>query len=163
MKSYSPAEILTLAWNLKVPVDLELIAGRMGIQVCLAALGESSSEIIIKDLYKEILLNTRESFVAQRYALAHAMGAIFSGLLPDGGLRQSFGATSYRHPATSRLDAEANRFALALLMPKDAIDLCIENGSRSVAEIAQIFLTSEAAVKVRLQSIGVLPASRPKI
>lgn len=163
MKSYSPSEILSLAWNLKVPVDLNLIAGRMGIQVSMKRLSNASAEVILRGSRLTVHLNEDESVIARRYALAHALGYIFSGQVGDADSCRTFSSSDYRYPSAQGNNDVANRFALALLMPRDAVDICIAQASRSVGEIAELFLTSEAAVHLRLEIIGALPPSRRRI
>lgn len=156
MQTYTVNDALALGWNLKTPVDLNLLASRLGIEVSSRPMKLTSSTVLILNGVK-ISTNANESLIAQRYALAHALGRLFTGGIKESETPCSFDVQSYRSPAKDLKDDVANKFALGILMPRDAIDICLSQGNHSITDLSQIFMVSEAAARIRLVQIGVLP------
>lgn len=101
----------------------------------------------------EILVNKFEVPERQRFTVAHEIGHYLLH-------RNEIGAgvvdsVMYRSSLSSRKEAEANRFAAALIMPEDAVSRELRNlGSPEeegvVRELAEMFRVSTQAMKIRL-------------
>lgn len=62
--------------------------------------------------------------------------------------------TFFRNGETNWMEAEANRFAAALLMPENNFVNFVENVSSKVEDIAFHFQVSSHAVRIRAKSLG---------
>lgn len=98
-----------------------------------------------------ILLNGAESRGRQRFSLAHELKHI---------LDHRFAAVIYGSiPASERqqaIERICDYFAGCLLMPRTWLTQCWLSGEHSTRVLASLFETSELAIRVRLQQIGVL-------
>lgn len=99
-----------------------------------------------------IALDRGEAYVRQRFSLAHEFKHV---------LDAPFGATIY--PAWRGLSTEdraeqaADHFAACLLMPKAWVKRAYYNeGITDLARLAHRFHVSQAAMRVRLSSLGIL-------
>jgi len=90
----------------------------------------------------------------QRFTIAHELGHFMEGHLKDKPLfrdpRKNFSLENY-----DIYEAEANRYAAKLLMPKEKIDfLLYKEGITSINEMARLLKVSPAAMTYRLQNLG---------
>lgn len=101
-------------------------------------------------------VNESDSEYRQRFTIAHEIGHCI--LHPTELLhydRQEivhFRAKNLATPA----EVEANYFAAELLMPEERILICVNNGIRSISELANRFKVSEEAMEYRLINLGLL-------
>lgn len=161
MKSLTPQEILDRAWNLSIPVNIDLIAIRMGVVTHKSEIAAHCRIDFNRGQYN-VFLNKELPLVHQRYSLSHAMGYIFSGCLRGLSGSISFDKKDYSPDVKDAGSYQANEYALRLLMPKDALDIAIEEGMRSITELAQVFQVSEDAMKSRLEMMETLPKNSRK-
>jgi hypothetical protein len=97
----------------------------------------------------DILLPSYTSPLRDRFTIAHELGHYF--LHSRQGERP---IVAYREGSSSRIEWEANWFAAALLMPRDAfIDECGTNPD--IAAVALRFGVSQDAARVRKVALGV--------
>ena len=97
----------------------------------------------------ECYVDRSEPSVRQRFTAAHELGhfvlhrsQIGSGL-QDNYLLRAEGMSNSQ-------EAEANRFAADLLMPRELISDAISGGTTDVASLAKLFKVSEIAMSIRL-------------
>lgn len=67
------------------------------------------------------------------------------------------GAPEFSRNTTDAKERAANRFALQLLMPEEAMWAAIDAGITDVARLARAFEVSEVAVVERLKMMGAIP------
>ena len=133
----------------------------------------SGVSMITKERKKFIIVNKNQSENRKKFTIAHELGHIL--------LRHSTSLNTQKHAdskKTSQIlfrnqnssngsdwkEVEANRFAAALLMPRNLLDLEIEkiqnNNSKNylseedVCKLSDIFEVSTIAMSVRLTSLG---------
>jgi Zn-dependent peptidase ImmA (M78 family) len=161
------AETLGLA---KPPVDVKLVARRLGLKIIFLELGEDVSGLLISKADSTIIaVQESDSPRRQRFTIAHEIGH-FS-------LRHQFEPGGHVHvdrghlitPRNSRSstgvdfkEIEANQFAACLLMPSRLLlarikvlrvkSLC----DCHVEVLANEFKVSEQAMTIRLSTLGFL-------
>lgn len=101
-----------------------------------------------------IYVNSMQPTVRQRFTVAHEIAHF---LLHKNLIDDQKGNVLYRKDfnSSSTIEQQANSLAAALLMPKEQILKAWEN-LRDVAEIAEIFETSNEATYIRLNKLGAL-------
>lgn len=158
------------AWNalaLTPPVDLERVADRLGIRLYREPFVEEIDGIYIRipGVPPVVAVNSSpfKPLSRQRFTIAHEIGHhLLSGRFVRGA-RVFFidGADTSR----SMLERACDRFAALLLMPEDMVRLWFgelsANRENRVAIMAERFGVSSAAMRVRLQELG-LPYRRWK-
>lgn len=97
-----------------------------------------------------IQVSINEVTTRRRFAVAHALG---HHVLGHGARRD--GLDSYSMKAARR-EREANRFALALLMPRVAFDVVLRQPDVSVERLAQTFQVAEVALVERLKNLRII-------
>lgn len=142
---------------LKVPVNLSVIAENYGIDVYKNKLPKPISGAIRYNNNKakfEILLNETESYVRQRFTLAHELAHFI--------LESDHIETSQEIHFVPQFRLEQNPeekdieyLAGAILMEQETITKLF-NSKISIKELAEIFKVSESAVTVRLRVLGLL-------
>lgn len=154
----SEAEKLVIAPFLtSAPVKVAGIARALGIEVKSATLKPKiSGQIQPSDSSESgyrIRINRHEPKVRQRFTVAHEIGHY---LLHRNHIGEGLEDTIlYRSTLSDAREAEANRLAADLIMPKPLVlKLARELGrpldSESVASLANLFEVSEAAMRIRL-------------
>lgn len=147
--------ILEHYWDYKVPVDLDAIARKMGIGVRYEPVLEGGEDIsgrydIVNGLHICSVRNT-DSKERQRFTLAHEIGHCV--LEHGGGFRSN--SASFNLDAPDPRNRAANRFALALLMPKVAVDHLIgKENIVKVQDLSALFSVTETAMKARLKDLS---------
>lgn len=157
----------------KVPVSLDHIAERLGIEIVKKDLGNELSGVLIKKEGESvaIVVNSVNHETRQRFTIAHELGHYAlkhpGEMFVDATLRQKAivvkrdGRSS---EGTDRHEVEANRFAAELLMPRQMV--AEEIGKRLtklkptkkslVSELASRFQVSKQAMEIRLVNLGFL-------
>jgi len=148
----------------KIPVDLELLAHRMGLRVDYSDLGEDvSGVIVIAEKGGDIGINSEHSNIRQRFTLAHEIGHyVLHRNSKDLFIDKSY-AKMFRNQnssnGTDRVEIQANIFASTLLMPEIKIrkyikeqELDLANGTE-LDDVAEQFLVSLQTLIYRLTSI----------
>ena len=149
--------VLKQYWDWQVPVDVEALANRCGVQVqYVPALGVSG---IVKRMDEGALIrvDATEPEVRRRFTIAHELGHFLLGHLSD--------QPEYRDPSRNYTlgnfdpkERDANRFAAELLMPAEAVRaVVLKMENAGVEEIAKAFGVSKVAMGIRLKSMGILP------
>jgi len=154
------------------PVDVELVANKLGLKVIYANLGENenvSGLLISKGDSTIIAVQETDSHNRQRFTIAHEIGHFH--------LRHQFEAGEHVHvdrghlitPRNSRSSSgvdskeiDANQFAACLLMPSALVrkrikalkveSLC----DYHVEQLAEDFKVSAQAMTIRLSTLGFL-------
>lgn len=151
-------DVLDTHWDGVLPVRPIAIARQLGIDVFKSSdLGHSGQINLGKDGETPIIVfNDSEALVRQRFTVAHEIGHFALGHL--NGSKQMFRDDS-RNFSTFQYDTrevEANQFAAAFLMPSEVVRLAVQQGTRSISALAELFRVSEAAMKFRLINLGML-------
>ena len=139
----------------QAPVDIAQVARRFGLDIYESDLPAGVSGALIDDpSYGTesgwvILVDDSEAYVRQRFTAAHEIGhfvlhkdKIGSGIQDDYFLRAA--------GLSNRIEAEANRFAADVLMPYPLISQLVNQGYKTVPELAGKLQVSEIAMGIRL-------------
>ncbi|SKA09265.1 protein of unknown function [Chitinophaga eiseniae] len=157
--------VLKAASPITLPVDIESIAKKRGLDVLPYELGPDVSGLLaIKDGKGTIGYNSTETRVRRRFTIAHELGHYElhkekSDLFVD----KQFIYRSQNSPITvdhQIMEHEANYFASCILMPTDQvrkelekmdIDLVSEEG---IKHLAKVFEVSTTAMSLRIDKLG---------
>ncbi len=91
----------------------------------------------------------------QRFTLAHELGHYFLGHLDDNNILFRDPAKNFSLDNYDPYEAEANKFAADLLMPKEKIDFLLQEVKMSSIEgMAKALQVSPAAMTYRLKNLG---------
>ncbi len=159
------AQLLKDCNAFRAPVPLDLVFNHLGLVAQARALSEASGVLVVEGGKGVIGYNVAHSHVRQRFTMAHEVGHYV--LHAKGKERRLFidkAVTVYRRDDSSSAgndwqEIEANRFAAALLMPKDLVCGEIEKSrfdpddEDDVAELAKRFNVSAAAMSIRLANL----------
>lgn len=141
--------------DIDLPVDPYEIAQSMGIRVYRAVLGPNHSGYLSVDGGSAaIYVNETQSRNRNRFTVAHELGHYVD--LKNSGRLHETNTRDRDERAAQGTDSEeiyANRFAAALLMPKDEVTSLHARGL-STARLASRFRVSEAAMQNRLSNLG---------
>lgn len=144
----------------KIPVDPVLIANKLGIKVNLAAFNEDNIAGIIvrRGATKSILVRYGDPPTRMRFTIAHEIGhdQLHLSSCEDSVEIVDFDADLYRssNENTGGMETEANRFAAALLMPRDEV-IKLWHSIKSIKEMARIFQVSEESMGYRLEALNI--------
>lgn len=134
------------------PVDIEGLAGRLGIAVVAESpASDVSGRLEVSRETMSAVISVRRDHVRprQRFTIAHEIGHLFLGHADEG-------ATCYRFDGGPK-ETAANRFAADLLMPLWMVEpLAVKHGANSEL-LAKIFDVSSEAMNIRL---GVMTGTR---
>lgn len=142
-----------------VPVKLSGLANSLGVQVLASTLPAGiSGELRPAPGGFVIKVNRHDSSHRQRFTVAHELShfvlhrdQIGSGISED---------VLYRSQLSDAREAEANRLAAQMLMPAEHVRRMSveipEAGEEKVKKLADIFKVSDAAMKIRLEVLGLL-------
>lgn len=154
-------DILDKYWDRLLPVDPFKIAARWGAQIKPFENNEAihnneySGSAVIKNGTYYIYYNLNEHINRQRFTVAHELVHHILGHTKDGKYHFD-SAQNYFSNVSLMQEKQANKFAIALLMPRQAIMYYITRGGvDSTLELAKIFNMSEAVMRLRLKEIGV--------
>lgn len=96
----------------------------------------------------DIFVNQDHPEVRRRFTIAHEIAHVLlhphligDGITDDALLRSGL---------SNAVEAQANRFAADILMPRDKLNEYIRAGTTSVAQLARIFNVSEQSMAIRL-------------
>lgn len=159
---YSNIYQLIEAARKSVPVDLNSLAEKLGIEVKKVAMEDriSGHLTICADGEKpKIEINASHGKTRRRFTCAHEIGhwVLHRALIGDGVTdNKAYRATPdlvNNTRITQFEETEANKFAAYLLMPEDAIRHMVEqNMTRD--EIAEKLLVSRSALNIKMDSMG---------
>lgn len=151
----NPRELLQIAKDAgikAIPLDVERLALALGIRVIYEPMdGELSGKLVRKDLTYLMTINSLHHPNRQRFTIAHELGHYcLHRSMGDEFIDKIF----FRGGESSRTEAEANRFAAAILMPEDEFTRFVKSTSQKIEDIADNFLVSPMAVKFRAEQLG---------
>lgn len=147
--------ILELYWDYKIPVDVEMIANKMGAQINYQpelAGGEGiSGRFDIVNGQAICSVRNTDTRQRQRFTLAHELGHFALG--HGGGFRDNLASFNVNNPDEHEM--AANTFAAELLMPKNAVDFVIQKKNiMDLNKLAELFDVSRPAMEYRLKMLG---------
>lgn len=138
------------------PVKISAIAHELGLSVLSATLPAGiSGELRPEDDSYLIRVNRHDSKGRQRFTVAHEIAhfllhknQIGSGITDD---------VLYRSKLNDAREAEANRLAAEIIMPKDVLTAEFKKPSsdleNKISELADQFQVSKAAIRIRLGNL----------
>jgi hypothetical protein len=138
----------------EVPVRVGALADALGLTVLKSPLPPKISGLIKPAAGGgyEIRVNKYESVERQRFTLAHEIAHF---LIHKSDIRAGVvDSILYRSALTSRKEAEANRLAAEILMPREAVDEKLSElggfaDDETVSSLARHFKVSEPAMRIR--------------
>lgn len=147
-----------------LPVDVDKVAREMDAIVVRKPVGQDVSGMLLRREGQNVIgLNSEQPPMSQRFALAHLLGHLRihrrRDLILDGAVRHRHG--NLASMPTDREEAEANRFAAALLMPEGIVrDKAVEADFDTAAQLVELlaprFEVSRAVMGYRLMSLGII-------
>lgn len=152
----------------KLPVDLNKIAKKLGVEIIKHDLGDNVSGVLYIDKGQGIIgYNPNESRVRQRFTIAHELGHyVLHRLNKELFVSHKSSKLFFRNDKSKtgeyKLEREANAFAAALLMPKEIL---IEEFNRVtynlnideedvINELAKKFKVSTLAMTYRIANLN---------
>lgn len=150
-------DVLEAHWDGEVPVRPVAIARAMGIEVFKSSTLEGSGQISVSENGGvELIFNDNEPLVRKRFTVAHEIGHFALGHLSNTSRMFRDNVTQFSSGVRDPNEVQANRFAAQLLMPAESLRLAIQEGTKTVAGLAELFRVSEVAMKYRLMNLGML-------
>ncbi|ELV8635970.1 ImmA/IrrE family metallo-endopeptidase [Vibrio vulnificus] len=148
-----------------MPVNLRKLCDDLGIELSYVTMDDEISGEIErrKDGGFAINVNKNHHPNRQRFTIAHELGHFIHhrSLIGDGiddnkAYRSVNQGKYFNQNITLGHEREANTFAASLLMPKEIVARCNQDGM-STSEMAEYFKVSQAAMSYRLQGLGLTP------
>lgn len=145
-RAHTSADDLLSAYEVSgPPVPVELLVKNMGVRLHRVIRPGWDGALKIENGEAHIWVDGGVAATRQRFTIAHELGHL---VLHDGD-------TMFRERITlvgvSPQEREANQFAAELLMPKAMVRSYL--GGRTLAEMAELFEVSEAAMGIRLHTL----------
>lgn len=135
------------------PLDVSELSVALGIKTYFEPMDGDNSGSLKKDKKTgewKMTVNSLHHPHRQRFTIAHEIGHhVQHGAFKDEFIDTNF----FRNAESNRIEAEANRFAAELLMPKDKFDAYLEVSSKA-EDIAAYFHVSSMAVRIRAKQLG---------
>lgn len=149
-------KILGTYWNGLLPVDVECLAGAMGITVQKDPFMDGSGMIELKSSGPVITVKDTEVGTRQRFTIAHEIGHLVLGHLNGVSALHRDEASNFTTGVFMPVEREANQFAAELLMPGRVVSYAIsERGYTRLESLAALFGVSEVAMSWRLKNLGI--------
>lgn len=140
-------------WNKVLPVPIEDFCKQLQIKVISDPKmdpGGVIGQFHYVDDHPVIRYYSEEEHLRKRYIVAHCLGHFALGHGEQVEKVVNFSASTYQHK-----EMEANRFALALMIPKSFVDDLIEKKRiTSIIELGKRFDVSPVAMQYRLKHLG---------
>ena len=157
--------ILKLHWDQTIPVNVAHIVKQMGVRLQLQP-DLATSAVLSIDTHNQahIALQATLPSVHQRYVVAHALAHVALHHLRPG-MRQAIHITEdFRLDFGLRRTAEANEFALQLLLPEAALHYAVQTmQARDWEELAHVFAVPPLFIKQRMADLQLtLPRATPR-
>lgn len=160
MRRYSEELALVNEFTRDVPVNVELLAKSLGIDVVHSNLDDETSgmiEMTSNNRYR-IVVNSNHPSTRQRFTIAHELGHYFyhrhligNGISDDRAYRSSVSGVYANTAIGRREETQANQFAATILMPMEPIRrLQSELRINDPAEMARRIGVSEQAYCIRM-------------
>lgn len=154
---FSASQLLEKAKTLGVcilPLDIHSLTKALGIDLLAIPMDDNISGSLSAYPNKQgwlIKVNSLHHPNRQRFTIAHELGHYFKHRNEQNDfVDQNF----FRNSESNRIETEANRFAGDLLMPEDEFRLAVKSLSGSIEAVAQKFMVSTLAVRVRAKALG---------
>ena len=136
-----------------LPIQMVDFANDLGIEVYKVPNWPSDLSGMIKRTAEtrsgfSIYVNADHPVTRRRFTIAHecAHAMLHPELIGDGIVDDAL----YRSGLSSRIEAQANRLAADLLMPRKKLDQLISSGITDVSTLAEKFWVSEQAMAIRV-------------
>lgn len=154
--------ILKLHWDQTIPVNVAHIVKAMGVRLLLMPeIAPCALLCINTNNQAQIHLNPSLGSLHQRYVVAHALAHVALHHLRPGMQRAIEISADFRLDFSQRHMAEANDFALRLLIPDAALHYAVGTmQARDAQELAHVFAVDALFVKQRMAELG-LAFARP--
>lgn len=142
-----------LGLNNETAVDITYMAKKLGLNVYSASFEDNaiSGYIKIEDGKQNIYVNNTHSIQRQRFTVAHEIAHF---ILHRHLLEQNRGTPMFRGGDSSIAEQEANRLAVAILMPQTKVREMYQNQKKTIQEMAELFWVSYGAMANRISSLG---------
>lgn len=149
--------LLSEYWDRKLPIDPELFAKKLEIEVVRTEdLGNKSG--YFDGDSRKIYVNSTESLVRQRFTIAHELGHYCLGHGSsdrDTSSRDWILKLQENAPELAKRESDANDFAGELLMPSLAVRYFVQQEKiLSIDELRKRFNVSGMAMGIRLLRLG---------
>ncbi len=147
------------------PVDVQLVASRLGIRVERADLDDDCSGVLVRNKTHAVIgVNWMHHVNRQRFTIAHEIGHFVLHERNTYIDKEIYAQYRNHESATGTLKEErqANQFAAALLMPEEWVrewfgTKLIEPGDdQELCDLARAFGVSVTAMSFRLANLGLL-------
>lgn len=102
-----------------------------------------------------ILLKADEPYVRQRFSAVHELKHVIDHIVAEIAYPAALGFS-----AEDRRELVANHFAASVLMPKAWIKRAWREGVQEVRDLADLFEVSREAMRIRLQTIGLVEPTK---
>lgn len=146
-------EVLSTYWNNRIPVDPIVIAKAMGASVYSSESIQYPGEFFVHEGIPTILYKPSGNSRRDRFTVAHELGHF---ALNHGNAHRDT-ISSFNIDNFDPAERDANRFAAELLMPEGAVRFAVhEAGLTSVEKLCNYFDVSGAAMRIRLQTLGMI-------
>ncbi len=154
-----------LAWsiikkyNLEIPIDLDYLLKELNVDLERTHLPArvDGASLPVKLARGLIVVNEGRSLVRERFTIAHELGHIlrhFPRMEQEGGL---FFLEKKNSVSASLYEREADVFAAELLMPRQEAINAFHSYTKNIQELADMFLVSKQAMKIRLEELKLIP------
>ena len=144
----------TLNANESTETEIIRVARALGLTVIKASFEDEHCDGMLQfetDDKVAIYVNIDSPFTRQRFTIAHEIGHY---ILHRNLLRAQGCSVAYRKQENNTIEQQANRFAAALLMPRNLV-INEYRKTSNIKNIAKSFGVSTHAICVRLMQLGV--------
>lgn len=160
-------ELLT-RFQSSAPVDVEGLIKSLGIAL---EKGELDPEISgqvepTPDGSFKITVNKADHYFRRRFTMAHELGHVLlhstiirTGVNDSPAYRSLPQGRFFNPMITPAHEAQANQFAANLLMPRDLVTQEWERFRPELKKMAAAFQVSPAALRIRLEGLGLVPVA----
>lgn len=152
-------ELLQSLDALEVPVDLDYISEKIGIEVKRGQLGDdvSGTIYIMGEGKAAVALNSTNTPKRQRFTLAHEIGHFI--MHKGRGIHVDTEQMLFRREGavSDPRETAANQFAACLLMPRTLLDKELDGDELDIDKLAQKFNVSSQAMSYRLLNLKLIP------
>jgi hypothetical protein len=156
-----PARLVINRYTQDAPVHIDLIARDLGIPVHLdGTMPENVAGKIVKEGFGApsgyaVYIRSLDPPRRRRFTLAHEIAhyVLHRDLIGDGLIDDAM----YRSKLGDPYERQANRMAADILMPAAVVRGIYRGGTRSLAVLSGMLDVSEAAMRIRLEELGLAP------
>lgn len=154
----SPDELRLSAGQHMPPIDPVKIANAAGVSVYLNDFGPEDGEnvagsIVIQNGRPKIYVSRKDSFVRQRFTVAHELGHLAMGHLTNADGKLIEDEARQRSSAWDIQERDANAFAADLLMPYALLRDAIGAGIQDIDKLSLLFGVSSQAMRIRIINV----------